>query len=93
MTEIKLNSVVARKKEMVAADMDGETVMLSIATGKYYNLGKTGGVIWGLLEQPIAVKDVIEQLVEKYAVSHQRCQEDVLTFLNQIQTEGLISIQ
>lgn len=93
MAEITRQTIVARKNEIVAADMDGETVMMNIETGKYYNLGTTGGVIWSLLEQPIPVETLIEDLLAKYEVTRQQCEEDVMDFLNEINKEGLLSVQ
>lgn len=93
MKEITLQSVITGKKDIVAADMDGETVMMGIETGKYYNLGKMGGVIWAILEQPVSVAAVIEQLLEKYEVTRQQCEEEVIDFLKQIQKEGLLEIK
>jgi hypothetical protein len=33
----------SQKRDRRAADMDGDTVMMSVEAGKYYNLGTTGG--------------------------------------------------
>ena len=44
--------------------MDGETVMMDIETGKYYNLGKTGGSIWGILEKPHTVDGIVDEMTE-----------------------------
>ena len=40
-----------RRPDVISADMDGEVVMMDIMSGKYYNLGRTGGEIWSLLEE------------------------------------------
>ncbi|MPM43632.1 hypothetical protein SDC9_90309 [bioreactor metagenome] len=93
MKQITLQSVITGKKEIVAADMDGETVMMGIETGKYYNLGKMGGVIWTLVEQPVSVEAVIEQLLGKYEVTRRQCEEEVLSFLNSLDKEGLLEVQ
>lgn len=93
MKEIALQSVIIRKKEIVAADMDGEMVLMSIENGKYYNLGKTGGVIWGLLEKAMSVDVIVEVLMERYDVTRQQCEEDVQSFLSDINKEGLLEVQ
>lgn len=82
--------MIVRKSEIVAADMDGETVMMNIETGKYYNLGAIGGAIWKLIETPTKVEDLISRLVEEYNVTRNQCEEDVLPFLNQIFEQSLI---
>jgi hypothetical protein len=92
MNEITLQSVISAKKEIVAADMDGDTVMMSVEAGKYYNLGKMGGVIWGLIADPVAVEMVIAKLLVQYEVNREQCEAEVLSFLNGMKQEGLLEV-
>jgi hypothetical protein len=93
MNEITLQSIVSAKKEIVAADMDGDTVMMSIEAGKYYNLGKMGGVIWKMLESPVSVATLITKLLERYEVTREQCETEVLSFLNSVNQEGLLEAE
>jgi hypothetical protein len=93
MNKITLQSIISAKKEIVAADMDGDTVMMSVEAGKYYNLGTTGGMIWKMLESPISVATLITKLLEKYEVTREQCETEVLSFLNEVQKEGLLEVQ
>jgi len=93
MEKIMLNSIIEKNNEMVTADMDGETVMMSVKTGKYYNLGKMGSIIWEMIENPILVEIIVSSLLEKYNVDRQQCEEEVLSFLNETGKEGLIDIK
>lgn len=92
MENLNLNSVIIAKKEIAASDMDGETVMLSIETGKYYNLGQMGGAIWSLIENPIKIQDIINKLMEEYNVTKTQCEEEVLSFVNELYEQSLIEI-
>jgi len=92
MENISVSSTITRNKEIITADMDGETVMMNIVTGKYYNLGNLGSVIWTMIENPIKVETVINNLLEKYNVEQQKCEDEVLAFLNKTYKEGLITI-
>jgi hypothetical protein len=93
MSEITLQSIISAKKEIVAADMDGDTVMMSVEAGKYYNLGTTGGMIWKMLESPISVGAVIAKLLEQYEVTQEQCETDVLSFFNRVNQEGLLEAE
>lgn len=89
---ITMKSVIVRKNEILASDMDGETVMMHTETGKYYNLGTTGGAIWNMLAEPLQVERLINNLIEKFNVTKEQCEQDVLPFLQQIYQNGLIKI-
>lgn len=92
MEKLDLSSIIKRKKEIVAADMDGETVMLSIETGKYYNLGVIGGEMWELLENSMKIEDIVNKLIQVYNVSKIKCEEEVLSFMNELLKKELIEI-
>lgn len=86
-------TILKRKSGLMTANMDGAAVMMDISTGKYFNLGQTGGRIWELLEQPLRVEKLICALIEEYNVTYERCREDVLPFLQQLVDKGLLIVQ
>lgn len=88
--EMLEQTVLKRKAGIMTADMDGSTVMMDIETGKYYNLGETGGAVWELLEEPMSVGDLVDRLLQEYKVSRETCMEDVRSFLTALMERGLI---
>ena len=83
-------TVLKRKSGLMTANMNGSAVMMDIATGKYYNLGETGGRIWELLESPATISDLVQALTAEYDVDQAQCKADVLTFLQQLVDRGLL---
>lgn len=83
------NVTYCRKDGLIAADMDGETVMMDIETGKYYNLGKTGGSIWVIIEKPHTVDEIVDEMMEIYDVERSVCEEQTKNFLAQLTNAGL----
>ncbi|PFW57603.1 PqqD family protein [Bacillus cereus] len=90
---ILLNQCVEQVKGNVVSDMDGEKVMLSIKNGKYYNLGKVGGVIWELIEKPIPVTELVTTLISEYEVEPLQCEGQVVSFLEMLLEEGLVEVK
>ncbi|MEH7493789.1 lasso peptide biosynthesis PqqD family chaperone [Neobacillus niacini] len=75
------------------SDMDGETVMMSIDNGKYYNLGVIGGYIWRNIETPISIKKLVSKLSNEFNVEDSQCKKDVIHFLEQLLNEKIIMIE
>ncbi|MFN7250073.1 MAG: lasso peptide biosynthesis PqqD family chaperone [Anaerobacillus sp.] len=90
---VSLSNTVCQGTGNIVSDMDGEKVMLSIAKGKYYNLGDIGGEIWELIQTPIPIEEVIATLTSLYDVEQSMCQEQVLSFLGLLAEEGLIEVK
>jgi Coenzyme PQQ synthesis protein D (PqqD) len=79
-------------KGNIVSNMGGEKVMLSVQQGKYYNLGEIGGRIWDLIDGEISVQQLTIKLISEYDVDHSECEEQVLSFLEQLLKENLIEI-
>jgi len=77
----------------IVSDMNGEKVMFSLHTGKYYNLGRVGGRIWELIAAPIPVSRLVDELTKEYEVERPVCERQVSEFLQSLQREALIEVR
>lgn len=89
---VTLESTVRRRDDQLSADLDGQTALFSIERGKYYGLDPVGSAIWKHIEVPIAVSALCEALLERFTVERDRCEREVLQFLESLAAEGLIDV-
>lgn len=92
MNHINLKMTVQRNSEMVASKMDGEIVMMSIDNGEYYGLDPVGSRIWEIIEKPILVDALIDNLLDEFEVSREQCEVDTFEFLDQLLEKKLLLI-
>ena len=78
---MNLDTIIKRNPDIISADMKGETVMMSISTGKYHSINAIGASIWELISKPLKVSDLIDSLLEEYEVDRATCEAQVLDFL------------
>lgn len=90
---ISMDTTISQTKDIVASDIDGEVVMMSIGNGTYYGIDSIGSRIWELIETPCKVSDLIEKLLEEFEVDRPTCEKDVLKFLEELQKNNTIVIQ
>ncbi len=90
--KIDLDTIVARPKDLPTAEVSGEIVMMNLDKGKYFALDVVGSRIWELMENPQAVKDIIQSLLDEYDVDAPTCREHVLEFANKLREEGLLEV-
>ena len=62
------DSVIVQEDEPVAAEVDGEVVMLSERAGAYFGLDGIGSEIWRLIEEPRRVSELCGTLAQRYDV-------------------------
>jgi hypothetical protein len=88
--KITVETIIQRNKEILASDLDGEKVMMSIEKGEYYGLGKTGTFIWDNIEESIKIVDLIKLITEKYNVEKNQCFEDIAPFIKDLVEKEMI---
>lgn len=89
---LTLESLIQRNPKLIANQMDGEIVMMSVDDGAYYGLDEIGSRIWELLEQPVKVSSLLDLLMEEFEVSKEECSSDTLEFLQDLQAKNLLLI-
>jgi len=90
---VNLNSVVARNSTLIASEVDGELVMMSMMAGQYYGLDTIGTRIWQLLESECSVQELCGRLTGEFAVSADECAKDVLAFLHELQRHDIVIVR
>jgi hypothetical protein len=89
---INLESIVVQAENLASSELDGETVLMGPTWAAYYGLDSTARSIWDLIARPRRVSEVCEQLIARYAVERQTCEQQVCAFLSELHKEGLVSI-
>ena len=70
----------------------GEISILSLTSGKYFLLNSVGATIWTLIQEPKSLEDLRSCLLEAYDVDAERCQKDLLEWVEKLASEGLIKV-
>ena len=87
---LNLDCIVQRDPDVIAAEADQDIVMVSIENGFYYGVSDVGREIWDAIEHPKKVSDLINDLTKTYNVDRSLCEEQTLSFLDDLLTEGLL---
>lgn len=86
------NFVVQRSDDLVVGAVGDELAMMSLDTGTYFMLDKVAAIIWERLNAPVAVADLVGELLELYDVDPNRCEADVLAFLRKLLAQRLVRV-
>ena len=90
---ISLGSVAVASGELVAANLDGEVVILGFKSGSYYSLDQVGVFVWDLLQEARTVSDIRDAIFEEYDVELAQCERDLLALLGELADKQLIEIK
>jgi hypothetical protein len=92
MQPLQPQSLLSRAPEPLAADLAGETVLMSLESGSYYGLEGTARRIWELLAAPTTFEALAGALASEYDVAPERAAEDLRPFLDDLRREGLLVV-
>jgi hypothetical protein len=90
---LNLDSVVHRDHDVIAAEADQDIVMVSITNGYYYAVSDVAREIWDTIDRPKKISDLIDGLTANYSIDRRLCEEETLSFLEDLRIEGLLKVQ
>ena len=69
--------------------LDGEAVLLNLESGYYYTLNQVGTVIWQLIDGVRTLHDIQKALCDRFEVSKEQANNDLISLADQFCAEGL----
>ena len=79
-----------RPSEVTGQVIDGEAIIMNLATGMFYSMDKAGAAIWEALERGDSCQDIVSHLSARYEVTASRAREDVERLIGELVSEGLV---
>jgi hypothetical protein len=90
---LTLNSTIQRDPKVIAAKADQDLIMVSVTTGYYYGLSDVAREIWNAIGGPKKIADLVDDLTASYQIDSPSCEEQVLSFLEELLDEGLLQVK
>jgi hypothetical protein len=76
--------------QVINETIDGEAIMINLATGAYYSLDRVGGDVWSVIEHGASVDDVVGALQGRYEGDAAEMAAGVQALLDQLVAEELV---
>jgi hypothetical protein len=73
--------------------MDGEMILLNLGSGRYYTLNAVGATVWEGSIEGKTLGDIHHAICARFDVSPDRAEEDLIALINQLEGEGLLSVE
>lgn len=83
-------TVLRPNRDVQSTNMDGETVLLDLNSGRYYTLNRVGSAIWEHCTGDKTISDIQAVLCDRFDVAPERALDDLVTLVNELIQEGLL---
>src|SRR3954471_16343547 len=78
-------------RDLTAAKaFEDEVVIINTVSGRYYDLGGSGTLVWSLLERGASLAEVAQALSAAYGVSEATARDDSEALLERLLAEDLV---
>jgi coenzyme PQQ synthesis protein D (PqqD) len=76
--------------DVLSRTLDGEAVLLDLASGRYFGLNEVGTRVWELLGAGKSVAEIREALLGEFDVPADVLERDVSELLDALRARGLV---
>lgn len=83
--------VLVRSQDMIATEVDGEIVLISLDDGRYYGLDSVASEIWRRLEAPKRADTLCSELQAHFEGDPDTIAREAMEFLRTMADQRLIS--
>ncbi|MDM4769034.1 lasso peptide biosynthesis PqqD family chaperone [Solimonas sp. SE-A11] len=90
MPDMSPETRVVRVPDLIASEMDGDLVMMSIERGEYYGISGVGTRAWELLEHPVSLAEIVATICQEFEVDAAIGEQDMRKFLEELIHRGLV---
>jgi hypothetical protein len=84
---------VAAREDVLVREMQGESVLLNLASESYFGLDDIGTRMWHALLAAPSVDEACAALVAEYDVAPERLRRDVEEFVDRLAAAGLVDVR
>jgi hypothetical protein len=77
-------------EDVVFRDLDGEGIVLNLATGTYFGLNPTATRVWQMLSDRKSEPEIVAALVDEFEVEQMTATSDVDALLRELVAKGLL---
>jgi hypothetical protein len=88
--DISLDSSLKVSSDVVFRELDGEGVILNLASGIYFGLDETGMRMWQLIDEHGRLDAVLARLCDEYDATPEIIERDLLRLASELSDNGLL---
>jgi hypothetical protein len=76
--------------DVIVRELEGESVILDLSSGRYFGLNAVGTRVWQLIQQGRPVDGLIHAVTAEYDADADAVERDVLALLEDLKARGLV---
>ena len=92
-TSFTFSSKVCARPDVLVNCVEGEAVLLNVASESYFGLDEIGTRMWHLLTTSPSIQSAYDALFEEYDVAPEQLRKDLLSFVETLLDQNLVELR
>jgi hypothetical protein len=93
MNQVSLDTPLVIPEDVIFRELDGEAVILNLATGMYFGLDEIGTRLWALVTESGTLRHAVDVMAREYEVERPTLEGDVLELAGRLMDKGLVQMR
>ena len=77
-------------KNIIARDLQGETVLLNKENGDYFTLNSIGSEVYNCICDGMEKEQIIELLFDRYDIEYDKLKKDILSLIDEMKEKNIL---
>lgn len=90
--QITASTIIVASKQVMAAEVAGETVILDPNSGTYFGLNEVGTRFWRMATNPVRFGEVSQTILAEYKVDAEVLQADLIGLVGELLDNSLVTV-
>ena len=91
--KLDLSTIIKQSTGIITQNLEEDTVMANIDSGRYFGVDSTAKFIWEQLATAITVENICKKVLEEYDIDTETCEREVLLFVQKLADENLLEFE
>ena len=93
MSQLSMDTSFVVPEEVIFRELDGEAIILNLATGIYFGLDEVGTRLWAIVAESGTLRRAADVMVGEYAIDRATLEVDLLELAGQLVERGLVQVK
>jgi hypothetical protein len=93
MNQVSLDTQLVVPDDVIFRELDGEAIILNLATGMYFGLDEIGTRLWALVTESGTLRHAVDVMAGEYDVDRPALEGDALELAGQLIDKGLVQVR
>jgi hypothetical protein len=93
MNHVSLDTPLVVPDDVIFRELDGEAIILNLATGIYFGLDEVGTRLWALVTESGTLQHAVDVMAAEYDVERSVLEHDVLELAGGLLDKGLVQVK